>query len=282
MHVSNDEFARQVWFGPPPSICTATLGCVADYKLARAYIAAHGDPLDDARIEAAIGYPKAPALSAQARGILLTDCLPDGAVCAPWSAGAASVEATASHVGVLDELRLDEDTSAKLLARAQREDGSFVESEPNAPPWLSHDNPDATVFLTAYVAHRLGQHGKHAEVVYRAVDFLAPHLGSAPVGYLPTCWYAASAYAALGDLPSAEAILAKVAPDVEGIGPTALASLGCAVGWSSVASGARFRLTWRQEPDGRWASEHGAPADIVTTIEATRALAIGSHLEQRQ
>ena len=276
----NDEFARWVRLGPSLILVTDTLGCVADYNLARAYIAAHGNSLDCARIDAAIGYPEAAALSAEAHGVLDADCLPDGAVCAPWSAGAASIEATASRLGVLDELKLAEDAPADYLVSAQREDGSFVESAPSAPPWLSRDDTDATVFLTAYVAHRLGQHGKHGDVVYRAVEFLAPHLGTAPVGYLPTYWYAASAYAALGDLPSAEAVLANVAPDVEGIGPTALASLGCAVGWSSVASGARFRLTWRQEPDGRWASEHGPPADIVTTIEATRALAIGSQLEQ--
>lgn len=255
---------------------------MADYNLARAFVTAHGNPMDGARIDAAIGYPEPPVLTPQVRDVLDECCLAGGGVCAPWSAGVASIEATASRLGVLDELKLDEDASADYLARAQREDGSFVESAPGAPQWLARDDPDATVFLTAYVAHRLGQHGKHGDVVYRAVDFLAPHLGSTPVGYLPTYWYAASAYAALGDLPSAEAILAKVAPDVEDIGPTALASLGCAVRWSSVASGARFRLTWRQEPDGRWASEHGPPADLVTTIEATRALAIGSHLDPDQ
>ncbi len=231
-------------------------------------------------MDAAVGYPEAPLLNAGAHGVLDADCLPDGAVCAPWSAGAASIEATANRLGILDELKLDNDAPANYLASTQREDGSFVESAPGAPQWLSRDNPDATIFLTAYVAHRLGQHGAHGDVVYRAVDYLAPHLGPRPVGYLPTYWYAASAYAALGDFPSAEGILAKVASDVEDIGPTALASLGCAVGWSSVASGARFRLAWRQEPDGRWASECGPPADVVTTIEATRALIIGAYLER--
>ncbi|PRZ40802.1 hypothetical protein CLV47_11499 [Antricoccus suffuscus] len=255
---------------------------MADYNLARAYIAAHGDPLELARIDAAISYPEAPALSAAARDVLRDGRLPDGAAQAPWSAGTASIESTASMLGIVDELKLDEDATADYLARAQGEDGSFVETAPGAPQWLARDEPDAVIFLTAYVAHRLGRHGKHGDAVYRAVDFLAPHLGSMPVGYLPTYWYAASAYAALGDLPSAEAMLTKVAPDVEDIGPTALASLGCAVGWSSVASGVRFRLTWRQEPDGRWASEHGTPADVVTTIEATRALAIGSYLERDQ
>lgn len=269
-------FNRARTSGPHPILCTDTLGCVADYDLARTYVAAHGGPLEVARIDAAICYPGVPVLSDEARRMLQAQRLADGAVSAPWSGGLASIEAMAGHLGVVDELKDDDGGTARLLADAQRDDGSFAETAAGTPEWLRSDRPAAVVFLTAYVAHRLGRTGDHRAAVGRAIDFIAPYLGTSHVGYLPTYWYAASAYHSLGDLGSAEATLSYVAPEVEDLGPTALASLGCAAGWSPVANGARFRLRWRQEPDGRWASEHGPDADLVTTIEATRALATGS------
>lgn len=270
---------------PASILCTVRLVVVADYNLARTFVTEHAGPLEVARIDAAIGYPDPPACTPAASRELDSLELAGGGVPAPWSAGQPGIEATAGHLGVLDELKVTDERAmpvAQFLAHSQREDGSFAESDAGGrsmPGWLLPTDPDALVYLTAYVAHRLGAHGQHGDAVYRAVDYLAPHVGNGHVGYLSALWFTASAYAALGDLSSAETLLAGVAPEVEDLGPTALASLASTVGWSSVANGARFRLMWRQEPDGRWASEVGEHADVATTIDATRALVIGDHLE---
>lgn len=257
---------------------------MADYALAAAYVAAHGTAVDVGRMAALLGGPTADVDVTHAIDQLSTLRGPQGGFPAPWSAAAESVDATCARLDQLSDLGASADElqahALIFLSGRQRVDGSIVEEELAgrlAPEWAAPDSPRSVRYLTAHAGYWLSTSPAHPGSATAAAEHLSEQMDqiAGPESYVATMWLAAALFGATGRTDAAAELERGLAVIVEDLGADSLTWLAHTMPDSEVANGARFRLRWRQEADGRWTGEQGPGNDVAVTVAAVRALLVG-------
>lgn len=261
---------------------------MADYALARDFVIERGDALDVTRIECLLGTSGAQQAAQKLATELKRAVGSQGGFAADWSVDAESVDATCLRLDQLSDLGAAGEQfierAVNFLSSRQAADGSIAEFDllvDLAPSWANSAQLDARIYCTANAGFWLARSTLHRHGAEKAAVFLAQQLDHDGdlLSFPQSRWLAAMVFAAVGDLAHAELLHTIVAATVDDLGPSALARLASCAPTAEVSNAARFRLTWRQEPDGRWASEDGDAADVGTTILAVRALLLGERLD---
>jgi hypothetical protein len=266
---------------------------VVDIDAAIGYVVAHGDPVERARLSyLRTGQSPPPHIVERiAAGQTASGGWPastDGVI--------PSVDATCFRLNELDDLgglRGDVvDRALAWLAAAQREDGTWQESESlaaEAPAWAMPGDPEATLYLTAVAGFwftvsevetnpSLDGPVRYGATLAGAAAFVASQLrpdGTWP-SFLAAGWHAAGLLHGqqyFYESARVQLVLGDRLPDME---PADVASMAAGLrrvnlGDDWLLQSARKRLGKTQRTDGGWDSAEGPIFDVNTTLTVLRA-----------
>jgi hypothetical protein len=265
-----------------------------DFDRAVAYVRAHGDEFDRARLDLLL--ENGPLLSPEQERRFLAGQRADGGWPPFWAPDYSSLDATCFRLAQGEGLRISRSEPAfkrtvDFLRTRQQPDGSWEEDSAVAelaPPWARPGALGPRLYLTANCGWCLanatlsgGAFVMEDKAAQRAGTYLERHL--APDGSLPsflhTHWLAAGLWIRLGRAEPARRVLDYLTTRMnDGVAAsslawllTTLAGLGIAPD-HPLAQRATALLMAQQRADGGWTSEDGPDRDPYVTVEALRAL----------
>lgn len=261
-----------------------------DFQAAKDFVARHGDPIEQARLQYLM--TGAPA-SGQAAAAVLSGQRTDGGWEPRWAAYYSSLDATCFRLTQARQLGLGGDEphmahALQFLAERQNSEGSWEEDASVAelaPPWAAPGELDARLYLTANCSYWLGLFDPAAEAAVQASAFLLSYLE--PDGRLPTFlhghWLCAGLWTLLEEAGAAEVILTHLLSRLPGMNAsniawmvTTLCDAGLETSHELIQKGL-FHLNSYQQPEGRWSSEDGPARDVHATLEAMLANKMARH-----
>jgi hypothetical protein len=263
-----------------------------DVERAVAYVQAHGNSVDQARLAATL-WDERP--SERVRGELAAFQNPDGGFAYRLQPGQVStVGNTAFALRLYDDLKVHRgatvERACRFLLDHQQEDAGWDEVEAvralDLPEWRTPGRIETRVWLTAYCAHMLLRFGyAEAEGTRCPTDFLLAHRDETGrlTGYLRATWIALpmlAFYPGPHTKPFRQALAfvdASFSPNWAG---STLAWLLRCLGDAGLpadhplVSRCLAELERKQRPDGSWESEDGEGKVHAAgaTVEALRAL----------
>jgi len=258
-----------------------------DVERAVAYVEAHGNVIERARLAAVLWHEPPPEAALQELAALQR---PDGGF-GRWMPQASDVCRTTYVLHWFDDLKVYRgpivDPACRFLLDQQQEDGGWDEVEEvrafNPPEWLIPGRIETRVWLTAHCAHVLLRFGyAEAEGTSCPADFLLAHQDESGrlTGYLLATWVALPTlafYPGPRSKPFQRALAAvkdNYSPDWTGSDLAwllrCLKDAGVPASHPLVAR-SLDDLERKQQPDGSW--ESGAVGHAASaTIEALREL----------
>lgn len=256
-----------------------------DLDQARAFVLAHGDAVEQARLQYIWSGEPVPGAMVDA---LLVGQRADGGWSPFWAPDYSGLDATCFRLAQADQMGIPAtdpriQQAIRFLAHRQHADGSWEEDESVrdlAPPWAVPGDPVAHLYLTANCGFWLAVAASAPADAALAAACLQEHLGKDGhlPGFLHAHWLAAGLWIAVGEQEAADRALAYLATRLNYDTPasnlswllTTLDRAGLPSDHPLITQAIEL-LILCQFTDGHWNSEDGPEQDVHVTLEAIRA-----------